>query len=288
MIGRVAALIYGLASYLCFFMSFAYLAAFIGNYLVPKSIDIGPESGLAESIMLDVMLLGAFAVQHSVMARPAFKRWWTSIVPVSCERGTYVLISSLLLILIFWQWRPIVATIWRAEGFSAATLTAISWFGWLIALTSTCMIDHFELFGLRQVFDALRGEAARVSPFKTPLLYRLVRHPLMLGILLAFWATPHMTAGHLLFAVLITGYILLGVRLEERDLVANFGEDYEQYRRRVPMLMPSLFSTFRLAGQRRSIALETDQSDAGSPLQCLRGHESPKFRRDCRTGPSSG
>ena len=261
MIGRVAALIYGLASYLCFFMSFAYLVAFIGNYVVPKSIDIGPESGLAESILLDVMLLGAFAVQHSVIARQAFKRWWTSIVPVSCERGTYVLISSLLLILIFWQWRPIVATIWRVEGFSAATLTAISWLGWLIALTSTCMIDHFELFGLRQVFDALRGEAARVSPFKTPLLYRFVRHPLMLGILLAFWATPHMTAGHLLFAVLTTGYILLGVRLEERDLVANFGEDYEQYRRRVPMLMPSLFSTFRLAGQRRSIALETDHGE---------------------------
>jgi protein-S-isoprenylcysteine O-methyltransferase Ste14 len=240
MIGRVAALIYGFVSYLAFFLSFAYLGAFIGNYLVPKSIDIGTESGLARSILIDVVLLGAFAVQHSVMARPAFKRWWTRIVPASCERSTYVLISSLLLMLIFWQWRPIVTTIWRVEGFPAAMLTAICRLGWLIALTSTYMIDHFELFGLRQVFDALRGVAARVSAFKTPLLYRLVRHPLMLGILLAFWAMPHMTAGHLLFAVLTTGYIFVGVRLEERDLVANFGESYEQYRRRVPMLMPRL------------------------------------------------
>lgn len=249
MIGRVAALIYGLASYLVFFLSLVYAVAFIGNYLVPKSIDVGSESGLAQSILIDVVLLGVFAVQHSVMARPAFKRWWTSIVPASCERSTYVLISSLLLILVFWQWRPIVTTIWLVAGWPAAMLTAISWIGWLTALTSTYMIDHFELFGLRQVFDALRGAAARVHPFKTPLLYRLVRHPLMLGFLLVFWATPHMTAGHLLFAVMTTGYILVGVRLEERDLVAHFGESYEQYRRRVPMLMP------RLLGGRSRLAV---------------------------------
>jgi protein-S-isoprenylcysteine O-methyltransferase Ste14 len=250
MIGRVAALIYGLASYLVFFLSFVYAVAFIGNYLVPKSIDVGSESGLGQSILIDLVVLGVFAIQHSVMARPAFKRWWTSIIPASCERSTYVLISSLLLILIFWQWRPIVTTIWLVEGWPAAMLTAISWIGWLTALTSTYMIDHFELFGLRQVFDALRGAAARVSPFKTPLLYRLVRHPLMLGFLLAFWATPHMTAGHLLFAVMTTGYILVGVRLEERDLVAHFGESYEQYRRRVPMLMP------RLLGGRSRMAVQ--------------------------------
>ena len=177
------------------------------------------------------------------MARPAFKRWWTSIVPASCERSTYVLISSLLLILIFWQWRPIVTTIWHVEGWPAILLTAICWIGWLTTLTSTYMIDHFELFGLRQVFDALRGAAARMPVFKTPLLYRLVRHPLLLGFLLAFWATPHMTAGHLLFAVMTTAYILVGVRLEERDLVAQFGATYEQYRRRVPMLMPRLSAT---------------------------------------------
>jgi len=240
-IGRVAALIYGLASYLVFFLSFTYLVAFIGNYLVPKSIDLGPQSELGLSVLIDAALIALFGIQHSVMARPGFKRWWTRIVPASCERSTYVLISSLLLILIFWQWRPITMTIWRIEGWAAAVLTAICWIGWLTALASTHMIDHFELFGLRQVFDALRGAAARAVAFKTPLLYRVVRHPLMLGTLLAFWATPHMTAGHLLFALMMTGYILIGVRFEERDLVANLGESYERYRRRVPMLLPRLF-----------------------------------------------
>ena len=244
MIGRVAALTYGLASYLVFFLSFVYTMAFIGNFWVPKSIDVGSESGLAESIVIDVMLLVAFAMQHSVMARPAFKRWWTTIVSASYERSTYVLTSSLLLILILWQWRPIVTTIWHVEGSPAAILIAIYWIGWLTALASTYLIDHFELFGLRQAFDALRGTAARLTSFKAPLLYRLVRHPLMLGFLLAFWATPHMTAGHLLFAVVTTGYILIGVRLEERDLVAQFGATYEQYRRHVPMLIPRLLGGF--------------------------------------------
>jgi protein-S-isoprenylcysteine O-methyltransferase Ste14 len=239
-IGRVAGLIYGLASYLVFFLSFAYMVAFIGNYWVPKSIDVGPESGLAPSILIDVLLLGAFSVPHSVMARPAFKRWWTTIIPPSCERSTYVLISSLLLVLIFWQWRPITTTIWRVEGWPAATLMAICWIGWLIGLTSTYLIDHFELFGLRQVFDTLRQAATRPQSFKTPLLYRLVRHPLMTGLLLAFWATPHMSAGHLLFALVMTAFILVGVRFEERDLVAQFGESYERYRQQVPMLVPSL------------------------------------------------
>lgn len=245
MIGRLAAVIYGLASYLVFSLSFAYMVAFVGNIWVPKTIDGGldgarPESGLALSILINVGLLGAFAIQHSVMARPAFKRWWTTIVPASCERSTYVLISSLLLVLVFWQWRPIGMTVWRVEGASAALLIAIPWIGWLIALTSTYLIDHFELFGLRQVFGALRGAAARVTPFKTPLLYRLVRHPLMFGLLLAFWAAPHMTVGHLIFAAMMTGYILVGVRFEERDLVAEFGATYEQYRQRVPMLLPRL------------------------------------------------
>jgi protein-S-isoprenylcysteine O-methyltransferase Ste14 len=175
------------------------------------------------------------------MARPAFKRWWTTIVPVSCERSTYVLVSSLLLILVFWQWRPIVTTIWHVEGLPAALLTVICWVGWLTALASSYMIDHLDLFGLRQVFAAGRAAAARVQPFKTPLLYRLVRHPLMLGFLLAFWATPHMTAGHLLFAVVTTAYIFVGTRLEERDLIAQFGARYEQYRQVVPMLLPRLF-----------------------------------------------
>ncbi|MGZ5873849.1 MAG: methanethiol S-methyltransferase [Bradyrhizobium sp.] len=253
MIGRVVALIYGLASYLAFIISLVYAIAFIGNYPVPKSIDVGSESGLALSILIDMGLLGVFAVQHSVMARPAFKRWWTSIVPASCERSTYVLISSLLLILIFWQWRPITTPIWQVEGWPAAMLTAIFWTGWLTALSSSYMIDHLELFGLRQVFDALRGAVARMEALKTPLLYRLVRHPIMLGFLLAFWATPLMTVGHLLFAVMTTGYILVGVRLEERDLVAQFGAGYEHYRQRVPMLMPRLLGgSSRLAARPRA------------------------------------
>lgn len=239
MIARVAAVIYGIASYLVFFGSSLYAMGFVGNYLVPKSIDVGPENGLTSSILIDVALLGAFAVQHSVMARPPFKRWWTTIVPASCERSTYVLLSSLLLILMFWQWRPIVTTVWHVEGGPAAMLTALYWIGWLTGLASSYMIDHFEMFGLRQV-GALRAAAGRTDRLTTPLLYRLVRHPIMLGFLLAFWATPHMSAGHLMFALLTTGYILVGIQLEERDLIARFGASYEQYRRRVPMLMPSL------------------------------------------------
>ena len=251
MTGRAAAVIYGFASYLIFSLSFAYAPGFLGNFLVPKTIDVGPDAGLAHAILIDALLLCAFAVPHSVMARPAFKRWWTRIIPASCERSTYVLISSLLLILIFWQWRPIVATVWRVEGWPAAMLTAMFWMGWLIALVSTFQIDHFELFGLRQVVDALRGAGKRMQSLKTPILYRLVRHPLMLGMLLAFWATPHMTAGHLLFAVMTTAYILIGVRLEENDLVAEFGATYEQYRRRVPMLMPRVFRGGAVASQTR-------------------------------------
>jgi methanethiol S-methyltransferase len=251
MTGRAAAFVYGLASYLIFSLSFAYTPAFLGNFLVPKTIDTGPESAPAHAILIDAILLGLFAIQHSVMARPAFKRWWTRIIPPSCERSTYVLISSVLLILIFWQWRPITATVWRAEGWPAALLMAMFWMGWLIALLSTFQIDHFELFGVRQVVDALRGAASRMQGFKTPFLYRLVRHPLMLGMLLAFWATSHMTAGHLLFAMMSTAYILVGVRLEERDLVAAFGASYEQYRRRVPMLLPRLFGGASAASETR-------------------------------------
>jgi protein-S-isoprenylcysteine O-methyltransferase Ste14 len=251
MTGRAAAVIHGFASYLIFSLSFAYAPAFVGNFLVPKTIDVGPDGGLTQAVLIDALLLCMFAVPHSVMARPAFKRWWTRVIPASCERSTYVLISSLLLILMFWQWRPIVATVWHVEGWPAAMLTALFWIGWLIALVSTFQIDHFELFGLRQVVDALRGAGQRMQTLKTPLLYRLVRHPLMLGMLLAFWATAHMTAGHLLFAVMSTAYILVGVRLEERDLVAEFGETYEQYRQRVPMLMPRVFGGGSVASQSR-------------------------------------
>jgi protein-S-isoprenylcysteine O-methyltransferase Ste14 len=240
MIGRVAALLYGVLSYLVFVCSIVYAMGFIGNFVVPRSIDIGVSASLAESILVDVLLLGAFAVPHSIMARPAFKRWWTTIVPSHCERSSYVLQSSLLLLVIFWQWRPITMTIWRADGAPATVLISIYWIGWVIALSSTFQIDHFDLFGLRQVFAALRGAVHAAPVFKTPLLYRLVRHPLMSGLLLVFWATPLMSAGHLLFAALSTGYILVGLQLEENDLMVEFGDRYRQYRQRVPMLFPRL------------------------------------------------
>jgi methanethiol S-methyltransferase len=240
MIGRVAAVLYGVLSYLVFFGSSLYSMGFIGNYFVPKSIDNGSSGSLTESILVDMLLLGAFAVQHSVMARPAFKRWWTLIVPSHCERSTYVLLSSLVLLLLFWQWRPITTTIWQANGALATVLISIYWAGWLVVLGSTYLIDHFDLFGLRQVFAALRGSAPAAAIFQTPLLYRLVRHPLMLGFLIVFWATPQMSAGHLLFAALSTGYILVGIQLEERDLITVFGDRYKQYRERVPMLFPRI------------------------------------------------
>lgn len=251
MIGRVAALIYGLASYLVFFCSILYAMGFIGNFVVPKSIDVGGSAGLAESILVDLLLLGAFAIQHSVMARPAFKQWWTTIIPRHCERSTYVLLSSLLLVAIFWQWRPITMTIWQVDGAPASLLIAIYWAGWLIAFSSTFLIDHFDLFGLRQVFAVMRGAVPAAPVFRTPLIYKLVRHPLMLGFLLVFWATPQMSAGHLLFAALTTGYILMGVQLEENDLIAEFGDRYERYRRSVPMLFPRILRRRAVTGRQQ-------------------------------------
>ncbi len=244
MFARAVALLYGLACYLLSFIVTLYAMGFVIDFQVPKSIDgPGPVGELGPAILIDALLLALFAVQHSVMARPGFKRWWTTIVPPTCERSTYVLLSSMALGLVFWQWRPIPTTLWHVEGWAATVLTAIYWTGWAIAMASTHMIDHFELFGVRQVMDAWRGTPARATEFKTPLLYRLVRHPLMMGFMLVFWATPHMTAGHLLFSALITAYILAGIHFEERDLVALFGESYERYRRRVPMLFPRLLGS---------------------------------------------
>ncbi|CAL74643.1 conserved hypothetical protein; putative membrane protein [Bradyrhizobium sp. ORS 278] len=260
MFARLLIMIYAIASYALFLVSFAWALGFIGNYgqLAAKTIDSGGAAGpLAESIVVDVLLLALFALQHSVMARPAFKRWWTTLIPAATERSTYVLLSSLVLLLLLWQWRPIATPIWRVDGLAGQVLTGIQWLGWLVALSSTYMIDHFGLFGLRQGFFALRGTPVPGQTFRTPLLYRLVRHPLMLGFLLAFWATPEMSVGHLLFAALSTGYILIGSRLEERDLVAEFGEIYEHYRQQVPMLLP------RLVGGRRS-------ADAGAEAERIR------------------
>jgi len=211
---------------------------------VPKSIDAGWPAGaagasLAEALIVDTLLLTVFAVQHSVMARPAFKRWWTRFVPAPIERSTYVLLASAALILLFAQWRPITQTVWSLpDGPVATALIVVHWLGWAIVLASTFMIDHFELLGLRQVLARLAGRPMPQPVFRTPLLYRHVRHPIYFGFLLAFWATPVMTAGHLLFAVATTGYILIGIRLEERDLIAQFGDAYRRYRQQVGMLIP--------------------------------------------------
>lgn len=242
MLARFLIPLYAIVAYAAFFVSSLYAVGFIGNYWVSKSIDLGSKADPGEAVVVDLLLLGAFAIQHSVMARPAFKQRWTRIIPVVSERSTYVLLSSLILLLVFWQWRPIPVRIWDVGGIAASLLTGIYWLGWLIAIGSSFMIDHFDLFGLRQVFSALRGSAVSDTSFRTPLLYKLVRHPLMLGFLLAFWATPEMTAGHLLFAIATTVYILVALRLEERDLIARFGATYQQYCRSVPMLLPRIFS----------------------------------------------
>jgi protein-S-isoprenylcysteine O-methyltransferase Ste14 len=242
MFARLLTLFYAIVSYAVFFVSTVYAVGFVGNFAVPKSIDTGQPADLSEAIGVNFVLLGIFAIQHSIMARPAFKRWWTSILPAACQRSTYVLLSSLILLLLFWQWRPIPTPVWRADGIAAWLLIGACALGWAIAVASTYMIDHLDLFGLRQAFSAMRGTAVASQSFKTPLLYKIVRHPMMLGFLLAFWAAPEMSVGHLLFAIANTAYILVALQLEERDLIAEFGATYEQYRARVPMVLPRLFS----------------------------------------------
>lgn len=242
MVLRLLILLYALVSYALFTISFLYALGFVGNYVVPKSIDIGNASNLIEAIVVDLLLMSLFAIQHSVMARPAFKRWSAKFLAAACQRSTYVLLSSLILLLVFWQWRPIPTVIWQTDGLAAWLLITLHWLGWLIAFASTHMIDHFDLFGVRQALVAWRGAEIPSQSFRTPLLYKIVRHPLMLGFLLAFWATPVMTAGHLLFALANTAYILVALQFEERDLIAEFGATYQDYRRRVPMLLPRLFA----------------------------------------------
>lgn len=230
---------YGALCYLLFVGAFLYAVAFVGAILVPRNVDHGIAAPLWQALAVNIVLLGVFGVQHSVMARPGFKRWWTTMVPTSIERSTYVLLSSAALVLLYWQWRTMPALVWDVRVPAARlVLWTVFWAGWAVVFASTFMINHFDLFGLRQVYLAWRGKPYADLEFRTHLLYRLIRHPIMLGFLVAFWATPTMSAGHLVFAAGTTAYILLALQLEERDLVAALGEQYLDYRRRVPMLIP--------------------------------------------------
>ncbi|HTS90888.1 MAG TPA: isoprenylcysteine carboxylmethyltransferase family protein [Stellaceae bacterium] len=236
---RFLGVLYGFGAYCLFVGTLLYAVGFVGNLRVPKSIDSGMPGPIVESIVVDLLLLGLFAIQHSAMARPAFKRWWTRLVPPALERSTYVLLASLVLLLLFWQWRSIPDLVWNVENpVAAAVLSAIPWVGWVMLFFSTCLISHFELFGLSQVVARFLGRELPPSSFRTPALYRYVRHPIYLSFLLAFWATPTMTVGHLLFAAASTGYILIAIQLEERDLVVLFGDRYRRYKRQVGMLLP--------------------------------------------------
>lgn len=250
---RVSILLYGVVSYAIFLATFLYAIGFVGNLFVPRAIDGAPTVSFGEALLTNLGLLALFAIQHSVMARPAFKRWWTRLIPAAAERSTYVLASSLALIVLFAAWQPMGGVVWHVSApLGEAVLYTLFAFGWGLVLASTFLINHFDLFGLRQSWLAFLGKPYTALPFKQPLLYRMVRHPLYVGWLFAFWATPTMSAAHLLFALLTTAYILIAIRLEEHDLVAAHPE-YAAYRERVPMLVPRLprdGATLQGAGQR--------------------------------------
>jgi len=236
---RTLALTYGMVAYASFAGAFLYAILFVGNVWVSKTIDSGPEASLLTAIAIDLALLGVFAVQHSVMARKGFKRVWTHVVPAPIERSTYVIASSSALALILWQWKPIPRVVWDLTGTTAEPLIqALFWMGWGVLLLASFLVNHFELFGLAQVWNYAANRKPAVSVFKTPALYRVVRHPLYMGFVIAFWSTPKMTLGHLLFSMGSTGYILIGIYFEERDLIASYGQRYREYRQRVPMLIP--------------------------------------------------
>jgi methanethiol S-methyltransferase len=236
---KFIAFLYGLVAYLVFFATILYAIGFVSGLVVPKTIDTGPGQSAAEAIVVNLLLMSLFAVQHSLMARKQFKQWWTQYVPKSVERSTYVLFASMVLDLLFWQWRPMPAIVWQIDNPDiAVTIATVSLFGWVIVFTSTFLINHFELFGLHQVASYLAGRDVPAPRFRTPLYYKFVRHPIYLGFIIAFWAAPTMSVGHLLFAAVTTVYIFIGIWLEERDLVDLFGDEYRHYRQRVSMLLP--------------------------------------------------
>jgi protein-S-isoprenylcysteine O-methyltransferase Ste14 len=240
--GRSFAFAYGIITYIIFLITFLYAVGFVGNIFVPKTIDSGVQNPVGFALIINLMLLLVFALQHSIMARPGFKRVWTKIIPKSVERSTYILMTNAALILIFLFWQPMPAKVWDASNtFTGTALSILFWIGWFIVLTSTFMIDHFSLLGLKQVHAHLKAQVAPETKFLKIGFYRLVRHPIMTGFLIAFWATPTMSVGHLLFTVATTLYIIIAVlRLEEKDLVAEIGSEYLAYQREIPAFVPSI------------------------------------------------
>ena len=264
MFKRILFFAYGIFSYLIFLGTFLYAIGFIGNFGVPQTLDGEASGSFALNLLIDAGLLALFAAQHSIMARKWFKDWWTRIVPPPLERSTYVLFSSIALILLFWLWRPLGGVVWSVDNtVGIFVLRALFAFGWALVLVSTFLINHFDLFGLRQVWLYLLNRPYNALPFATPGPYRLVRHPLYVGWFFAFWMTPVMTLAHLLFAVATTLYILLAIQFEERDLVREHGEDYEAYRRRVPMLLPFIGKRRRDSGA--GIVKETPSREVFEP-----------------------